>query len=54
MADSYAITKIFQGSKNDWSDFSKDVFLELMSKGGAHAVDYLKTDFPQQPDGTKI
>ena len=52
MSNSYATTKIFQGSKNDWADFCKDVFLEIMSNGGPHAVNYLKPDHPQRADGT--
>ena len=52
MSNSYATTKIFQGSKNDWADFCKDVFLDIMSNGGTHAVDYLKPDHPQRADGT--
>ena len=52
MAQPYIKSRIFEGSKNDWADFSKDVYLDIMSKGGKHAVDYLKTDHPQLPDGS--
>ena len=47
----YSESNKFNGYKPDWPDYSNDVFIEIKGKGGQHALDYLRPEYPKDAAG---